>query len=171
MKTLTSAAANKLLRSYDEEKLYLTSMERETSTYILAETEKNQEPPAYDYQEVSDKLEELNRKICTVKHAINVFNVSTKLDGFDMTIDEALVRLSILSRTKLRLDGMRKRQPKARANYGYGRSASNLIEYEYVNYDLEQVRSDFEKVSDEISRIQMALDYCNQTITFEVDVD
>lgn len=168
METMTSAAANKYLRALDEEKMYYRTLEGNASTYVLAENE-NQEAPEYDYQEISAKLEELDRKICVIKHAINLFNVNTRLQDFDMTIDQALVYLAQLSRRKERLDIMRKRQPKARINSGYGRSS--LIEYEYVNYDLEKVRQDYEKVRDEISGLQMALDYCNQTITFQVDVD
>ncbi len=168
MKTMTSAAANKYLRALDEEKAYYRTLEENASTYVLADNER-QEAPEYDYEAVSAKLEELNAKICTVKHAVNLFNVSTKLKDFDMTIDQALVYLAQLSRNKERLDTMRRRQPRTRVS-GYGRT-SNLIEYVYVNYDLEKVCKDFEKVSDEISRLQMALDYCNQTIEFEVDVD
>lgn len=168
MKMMTSAAANKYLRALDEEKQFYLTLEENASTYVLADNER-QEAPEYDYNAVSAKLAELNAKICTVKHAINLFNVRTKLEKFDMTIDQALVYLAQLSRNKNRLDVMRRRQPKTRVNDRFSRS--NLIEYMYVNYDLDQAREDFEKVSDEISRLQMALDYCNQTIEFEVDVD
>lgn len=168
MKEMTSAAANKYLRALDEEKDYFLTLEREASTYVLADNEKA-EAPEYDYQQISDKLDELNEKICVVKHAINLFNATTMLEGIGMTIDQALVYLSQLSRKKARLDGMRKRQPKTRINAGYGRN--NLIEYEYINYDLELVRRDFDKVSEEISKVQMALDFCNQTKTFQVEVD
>lgn len=168
MKKMTSAAANKYLRALDEEKTFYRVLEEEASTYILAESER-QDPPAYDYLDVTEKLDELDRKICVVKHAINRFNLNTRLEEFDMTIDQALVCLAQLSRKKGRLDQMRRRQPKTRVSNSFSRS--NLIEYEYVNYDLEQVRRDFEQVSDQISRLQMALDYCNQTIDFDVDVD
>lgn len=169
MKMMTSAAANKYLRALDEEKSYYRSIENNGSTYVLAENEKETTPPDYDYDKITRMVDEINRKICIVKHAVNLFNVTTKLEGFDMTVDQALVYLAQLSRKKARLDSMRKRQEKTRVNSGYGRSL--IIEYEYVNYDLEQVRTDFEAVSDEISRLQMAIDYCNQTISFEVNVD
>lgn len=44
MQQMTSAAAHKLLKSLEDEKEYLLSMEAESSTYVLAEEEK-EEPP------------------------------------------------------------------------------------------------------------------------------
>lgn len=41
--------------------------------------------------------------------------------------------------------------------------------YSYANYDLAAVETDYEKVSDELSRAQLALDAVNQRDTFELE--
>lgn len=166
MREFTSASANKLLRTYEDEKNYLLSMEADSATYVLADGEK-EEPPAYSYEETAARLAQIDREVRKLKHAINVFNVGAMLPKLGITIDEALVKMAQLTRTRARLDSMRKRLPKARKQE-YGRT--NLIEYEYVNYDLQKVQEDYQKVCQEIMEIQMELDYCNQTVTFEVDL-
>jgi hypothetical protein len=45
---------------------------------------------------------------------------------------------------------------------------SNLIEYEYANYDIEAAKKDYEKVCDELARAQVALDQLNNTETMEI---
>lgn len=41
---------------------------------------------------------------------------------------------------------------------------------EYINYDLELVKSDYERIDAEIAQMQIALDKYNQTFEFEVEV-
>ena len=47
---------------------------------------------------------------------------------------------------------------------------SSVPEYRYINFDLELVKKDFEKVSQEIMKLQIAIDKYNQTFEFEVDI-
>ena len=75
-----------------------------------------------------------------------------------------------LNRKKDKLDEMRKRLPKARKNEGFYRNG-NLIEYEYVNYDIQKVQDDYKMVCDRITDIQIALDLCNQTKVFTIPVE
>lgn len=166
MKQMTSAAANKLIRSLQEEKDFLIQQEDMSCTYVLADGEKAQ-PPAYDYEVTQAKIDAIDAKIVKIKHGLNLFNTRTVLKGLDMTIDEALVEMAQLNRKKYRLDALRKHQPVFRR----GTSRNNVIEYEYVNYDLEKAAADYQVVSDRIIEIQMALDLCNQTETFEVELD
>lgn len=168
MQQITSAAANKLLKSLEDEKEYLLSMEAESSTYVLAEEEK-EEPPHYDYEATQHKIDAIDTKIRIIKHAVNTFNIHTILDGLDITIDQALVEMAQLNRKKHRLDTMRKRLPKTRLNdQSYGRS--KFIEYQYINYDLEIVQNDYQAVCDRITALQIALDLCNQTKAFNVNI-
>jgi len=46
----------------------------------------------------------------------------------------------------------------------------SVPEYRHINFDLELVKKDFEKVSKEIMKLQIALDKHNQTFEFEVDI-
>ena len=48
--------------------------------------------------------------------------------------------------------------------------SSNLIEYTYANYDIEQAEADYQSTSDELARVQNALDLINSTVQFEIDI-
>jgi len=168
IKTLTSAAANKLLKSLEDQKNYLLALEASSSVYVKAEGE-DTEPPVYDYLATSEKLNKINHQVCKIKHAINVFNTTTYLEPLGITIDEALIKMAQLNHRKLELDLMRKRLPKQRQAMPFARG--NIIEYQYVNYDIAKVAEDYERICAEISEIQLALDTCNQTKTFELDLD
>lgn len=168
MKSLTSAVANKLLKSLEDQKNYLLSIEASSSVYIKAEGEKT-DPPDYDYSSTSGKINLINEQIRKIKHAINLFNTTTYLEPLGITIDEALVKMAQLNQRKLQLDIMRKRLPKERQSMPYSRI--NIIEYQYVNYDIEKVAADYNKLCEEIAEIQLALDTCNHTKTFDLDLD
>lgn len=167
MKTLTSAGANKLIKALEDQKNYLLSLEASSSTYIMAEGEKA-EPPVYDYSDTSEKLNQINNQIRKIKHAINIFNSSTYLEPLGITIDEALIKMAQLNQRKQTLDTMRKRLPKERQAVPFTRT--NIIEYQYANYDIEKVAADYNKLCEEITEIQLALDTCNQTKTFNLDI-
>ena len=107
-------------------------------------------------------------KFRTVKpDRINVFNATHVIPDFGMTIDEMLVYIPQLTQRKNKLADMKARLPKQRVEEQYGRQ-SNIIDYSYANYDLTAVEADYEKVSDELSRAQLALDAVNQRDTFEL---
>ena len=52
-------------------------------------------------------MDALNDKIANLRHGINVFNTTTKLEGFDFTVDESLVRMAMLTEKKNRLSRMK----------------------------------------------------------------
>lgn len=168
---MTSAYANKMLKQLNEEKEFWVNKENSSCTYTAAVGE---EPviPEYDYRQVADTIDELDRKICTIKHAINLANVTNLLQVGEMqlTVDTILVKMAQLNSRKNTLDFMRKQQPKTRKELpGYGnRSASP--EYQYINYDLELIKKEYEAISTEIMNLQLALDKYNQTVEFEVEL-
>ena len=90
------------------------------------------------------------------------------MDNLGITIDEALIKIAQLNNRKLELDLMRKRLPKERQSLPFART--NIIEYQYVNYDIKRVSADYNRLCEEITEIQLALDTCNQTKTFDVDL-
>lgn len=163
---VTSAAANKILRSLEDEKQYILSMEKSSSTYI--ETD-GVSPivPQYDYVETQRKLEEIDQKVMRIKHAINVFNCVTVLPGLGITIDQGLVKMAQLNNRKKVLDSMRKRNPKARKEDLY--SSSKLVEYECVNYEISDIKQTYDAISQRITDLQMEIDLCNQTMRFEIE--
>ena len=174
MTKMTSAYANKVIRKLNEDKEFWVSKEREGSMYVAALDE---EPvvPDYDYSETAKNIEEIDAKIVKIKHAINVANcTNTVIVGDDdmgkMTIDNVLVRMAQLNNRKAVLDRMRKQQPKARLNTSLYSSRKTSPEYQYINYDLELIKKEYERIDGEIAAMQIALDKYNQTVEFEVDI-
>ena len=163
----TSAEANKLLRQLQEERNMLLSQEQQSSTFIAATVEDTEAArPDYDYAAVQAQLRALEEKIRRVKHAVSAFNLSHTVEGFAMTVDQLLVYIPQLSERKARLSRMAGMPEKRRM----GSSGTNIIEYEYANYDPETVRADFAAVSEELSRAQLALDKLNTTETMEIEL-
>lgn len=165
----TSSEANKLLRRLNEERSALLDKEEKSSTFLAAMGEDPETlRPEYDYAETQKALEELDRKIRAVKHAINGFNLSCQVPGFQMTIDQMLVYIPQLTARKQKLAQMMGRLPKQRdmgSIYGH---ASNIIDYSYANYDIKAAEADYEAVSDELARAQTALDVLNNTEKMEI---
>ena len=171
MKKMTSAYANKMLRKLNEDKEFWRSKESEGCMYVAALDE---EPviPDYDYTEVAQHIAEIDAQIVKIKHAINVSNCTNEIVVGDtsMTIDALLVTMAQLNKRKAILDSMRKQQPKARINSGLYNARKTAPEYQYINYDLDLVKKEYEKIDAEVSAMQIALDKYNQTVEFDVDI-
>lgn len=170
MTKITSAFANKLIRKLNEDKEYFQAKEQEGYLYVAALDE---EPviPDYDYATVAAEIEEIDEKIVRIKHAVNVSNATNRLQvgNKELTVDMILIKMSQLNKRKLILDQMRKHQPKVRINSGLYSSKKTTPEYQYINYDLDLIKSEFERIDQEITQMQIALDHYNQI--FEIDVD
>ena len=166
----TSSEANKLLRKLNSDYQTLIAKERESKVFLAATGEDPESVrPKYDYAKVQEELRSLAKKIRTVKHAINVFNTTTIVDGFDMTIDEMLIALPQLNERVNTLNSMRTTLPKTRERtYGTGTNAT--IDYRYVNYDIDTVALDYETVYGLLSKAQTALDLVNNTAVMEIEL-
>lgn len=171
MKTMTSAYANKMLKSLEEDKAFWVNKEAASSTYVVA---LNEEPvvPEYDYAEVAATIAKLDEKIAIIKHALNVTNATASVQVGDtqMSIDTILIKMAQLNKRKYVLDGMRKQLPKSREEQHSYISRNSVPEYRYINYDLDLIKREYETVSETIMEMQMALDRYNQTVQFEVDI-
>ena len=171
MQKMTSAYANKMLKSLEDEKTYWVNKEETSSTYVVAN---NEEPvvPEYDYVQVANTIAEIDEKITIIKHTLNVANAAAKVvvDDIEMSIDTILIRMAQLNKRKNVLDIMRKRLPKAREEQRSYMSRNTVPEYRYINYDLELIKKEYESVSKMIMEMQMALDRYNQTVQFEVNM-
>lgn len=168
---MTSAYANKLLKSLEEDKMFLRNKESSSGTYVAAI---NEEPviPEYDYLEVAAAIEKIDEKMARIKHALNLSNATAKVAVGDqqMSIDTILIKMAQLNKRKAILDDMRKQLPKTReGEYSYS-SRNTVPEYRYINYDLELVKKEYERISKTVMEMQMALDLYNQTVQFEVDI-
>ncbi len=166
----TSAEANKLLKKLNDEYAALLEKERRSRDFRAAMGEDVASVrPAYDYAKTQARLAELEENIRRIKHAVNCFNTTQSVDGFNMTIDEMLVYIPQLTKRKSKLLEMKSKLPKERVEDQYGRQ-SNIIDYTYTNYDLAAVEADYKKAVDELSRAQLALDAVNQREIIPVEL-
>lgn len=167
----TSAEAAKLLRKLNEERDNVLHQEKNTKEFLAAMGEELETVrPEYNYADTQEKLAELDDKIRTVKHCINVFNVNQQVGETGMTIDQILIRIPQLSSRKQKLERMQSILPKQRENVSmFGRS-NTVVDYRYANYDISAARSDYERVSDELAALQTALDLVNSTETMEINL-
>ena len=163
----TSASANKLIKILEDKKNYLLQQEENGKSYVLADDEKP-ELPDYDFTASNEELDEIDRKIRTLKHALNVFNTTTVLP-LGITIDQALVEMAQLNNKLPRLDSLRRAKNKTRLS-GSMTSRRDVAEFQYLNYKTEDVEKVYERDLKCVQQIQLALDKVNQTEEFEVDV-
>lgn len=171
MRTMTSAYANKMLKSLEEDKAFWLNKEATSNTYVASI---NEEPviPEYNYKEIADKIATLDEKIAVLKHAINLANATSKIQvgGIEMSIETVLIRMAQMNRRKTILDIMRKRLPKSREMAHSHLSRTAVPEYRCINYDLDLIKEEYERISTAIMEMQMELDKYNQTVSFEVDI-
>ena len=99
-----------------------------------------------------------------------MFNLTTEVPGTGMTIDEVLVYLPQLAQRCEKLRGMQACLPKERSDAS-SYNQSNFIEYKIANYDIDAARAAYAAASNELSRVQLALDKANMTNTFEVELE
>lgn len=124
--------------------------------------------PDYNFAETQCALDEIERKIRKVKHALNVFNSTTVVSGFDITIDEMLVYIPQLTARKNALAQVKDKLPKVREQSRM--NISSVLDYRYLNYNVNAVAAEYEKVSDTLAKAQNALDSVNMTQSLEIDL-
>lgn len=164
----TSSEANKLLRKLNADYQNIMSTESQSRSFLAATGEDVESVrPKYDFAATQNELKDITSKIRKVKHAINVFNSTTIVDGFDMTIDEMLVYMPQMTERVNTLNHMRKQLPKNRERT-YGNGTNATIDYRYTNYDLDEAEKEFTKCYDLLSKAQSALDLVNNTATMEI---
>ena len=109
----TSAEAGKLIKKLEDEIRRLQENEAKSATFRAASTEDPESlRPAYDFAETQERIAALQAELRAAKHAVNVFNTTHTLPGFeDLTIDQALVLLPQLNAQKEKLRVMAARLP------------------------------------------------------------
>ena len=165
----TSAEAGKLLKKLGEELSSINQREQNGKEFLAAVGEDIESVrPDYDFAETQCALCEIERKIRKVKHALNVFNSTTVVPEFGITIDEMLVYIPQLTARKNALAQMKDKLPKVREQSRM--NISSVLDYRYLNYDVNAVAAEYEKVSDTLAKAQNALDSVNMNQSLEIDL-
>ena len=164
----TSAEAGKLLKKLNDEQSSIILREENGKEFLAAVGEDIESVrPDYNFKETQDALDEVERKIRKLKHALNVFNSTTVIPEFGMTIDEMLVYIPQLTAKKNKLARMKDKLPKVREQT---RVNSSILDYRYLNYDINEVTAAYEKICGALAKAQTALDAANMNQTLEIDL-
>lgn len=122
-------------------------------TYLQKETPIN---TGYDYNLTNIKIDECDKEILRLKSLLTKANVETEVEGFEMTISEALVYLAQLNEKLKRLSYLVNLKPLKRST-GY----DSVPEFTKIVFDREKVLNDYEEVRNLIPKLQMAIDRTN----------
>ena len=167
---MTSAQAAKLLRQWNESLRALQRREENTKTFLASLGEDIESVrPEYDYTAMQAEQAAMEANIRKLKHTLNVFNTTTVIPEFEMTIDQMLIYLPQLTNRLEKLSRMKELLPKQRENALYSRNSA-IIDYRYANYDIQTVEKDYEVLAETLAKAQTALDYINNTVLLEVDL-
>lgn len=161
---ITGAEVNKMIKRLNYEKKLLIDQEREGSCYVFVKGGTDF-VPEYDFDAVQQGIEEIDRKVVILKHALNLFNSSYVLLNGE-TIDQGLVRMAQLENRRERLERLAKVRCRKRRHTKNG----TIAEYGCANYDVNKVRKILTDIVSEIEEIQLQLDRINSTVLIDVAV-
>ena len=157
-------SANKMVKSLMADLEALESLEKKNKTYSYKPGEEP-EIPGYSLSDTTAKIGDVNAKIYKIKHAINVFNVNTTVEGFDFTMDEALVRLKVLNKRRGVLNEMRSMSEMSRESSYRGEA-----EITRPNFNLDEAEAEYQRINKELIALQQGINITNLTKTFEVEI-
>ena len=152
----------KELKKLEENRTSWLSFEKNNCTVTYCA---NEEPiiPDYSYDEVSKQIEWFDTEIRRLKGLLAYSNVTTIVEGFDMTINDALIYLAQLKAKQTRLDSLNAKNKLSRSTVGYG----DAIQYTKILYDQEPIAKELAEVTETIMLLQMAIDRTNLTNMIE----
>lgn len=170
---MTSAYANKLIKKLKEDRDYWREIEDVRHKYVVSQGEEAI-IPEYDFLKVHRTIADIDDKIIKVKHALNVSNSTNcvEIDGITYTIDMLLVKMAQMTERKNVLGAMRKLTPKLRVmESGFSRlHQTPTSDVQCINFDMEVVKAEYDKVESFINELLLTLDKYNQTVEFDVDI-
>ena len=159
---LCNAEVIKKIRDLEDQKLDILSDEQKncTTTY---QTETDMIDTGYDFGETRKAVENLNKEIMKLKHALNVSNSTVIVEEFGLTIGECLVYMAQLNNEKSVLERLSRNRNKSRVTLYNG-----FVEYTVTNYDVEICKSELNDIKETVRKLQLAIDRVNLNNMIEI---
>lgn len=159
---LCNAEVIKKIKDLEEQKQEILSDEHKncTTTY---QTETDMIDTGYDFEKTRKAVENLNKEIMRLKHALNISNATIIVEEFNLTIGECLVYMAQLNNEKTVLERMCRNRSKSRTTLYNG-----TVEYTVTNYDVESCKSKLNDVKEAVRKVQLAIDRVNLNNMIEV---
>ena len=150
--------ANKLVKRLQKLQADIFTNEASSSVYVCYSGE-SPIIPDYDFNETQKKLNTIVAHIIQIKHDIREANMKGHLKNYpEWTVDEAVLKLSFLINERNRLGRMVNTLPERVVSRGGSSQRTEIIR---TNYDPKEVKAAYNKVSDEIIKLQDELNTFN----------
>lgn len=152
------------IKTLEETKNDLLAFENSNCSHTYS---KYEEPivNGYDYSSTKEEISKINDRVRYLKGLLAYSNVTTIVEGFNMTIGEALIYLAQLNGEKERIKRLASRKVLTRTSGGY---LENGAEYTQLEYDPEIAKQDLKTIIDLVYKLQLAIDRTNLTNMIEV---
>lgn len=159
---LCNAEVIKKIKDLEEQKQEILVEEQRncTTTY---QTETDMIDTGYNFDQARKSIEDFNKEIMRLKHALNVSNSTVIIDEINLTIGECLVYMAQLNNEKSVLERMSRNQNKSRSTLYNG-----AVEYTITNYDVEICKNKLNIVKENIRKLQLAIDRINLNNMIEI---
>lgn len=162
---LTVDAAFKMIKYLNNNLSIIDNDVATLSLYITEELRKEEDRPEFSLGYSIESRDDICDKILKIKHAINQFNVTTVVCD-EMTVDQAIVKLSMLNTKSMMLERLRRSRDSVRQKT----LGNGPIEYQYQNFDIEYVKEEYDKITNQIFELQSKINLVNATYEIEVDI-
>lgn len=153
--------AMKEIRLLEEEKAILLEKECERFRVSYKEGESKVDT-GYSYQSTREKVAALDLRIREIKSALAKANCTCRLEGFDVSIGEALVMLAQWNAEYGRLSMLSAQQLSRRI------TPNGILEYTECLFDVEEVARERNALKQRIGALQIAIDRANLLSEIEI---
>lgn len=152
----------KRIKELESKKQKLLNIENKRCR-IRYKQEENKVVTDYSYAGTRAEVEKLDKEIRRLRYELAKANCTVKVDGFNVTIGEALVMLAQLNSLSDTLEDLADNEQLTRSL-----SYNGVVEYTECTYSVEQAAKDLLKTEEKISKLQVAIDRANLTNYIEL---
>ena len=159
---LSIKEAMKMIARFENDIQELLDIERRESFIIYLANEEVTKTD-YIFDKANSNLDLYQEQIRQIKNAINKANLTTKTDYKDLVISEALILLAQKNNNQIRLNELASYKQVTRKT-----SYEGIIEYNERLYDINKVRELLKQNTEDIHKLQTAIDKANILTEIEI---